>query len=116
VLKAALRLRGARLLHGKEVVNVVHPGAANKGAAVVEVRRDLGCDRVLYFGDDVTDEDVFRLDQPGRLFTIRIGRSKTSAARYYLRQQQEIDTLLEHLVALRVEPRPAAARRRGASS
>ena len=68
----------------------------------------------MYVGDDVTDEDVFRLDQPGRLFTVRIGRSKTSAARYYLRQQQEIDTLLEHLVALRVEQPIAGPRRRGA--
>ena len=65
----------------------------------------------MYVGDDVTDEDVFRLDQPGRLFTVRVGRSRTSAARYYLRQQQEIDALLEHLVALRVD---AAAARRAA--
>ncbi len=68
----------------------------------------------IYVGDDVTDEDVFRLDQPGRLFTVRIGRSRTSAARYYLRQQQEIDALLEHLVALRVDVASRLGRRGGA--
>ncbi len=52
---------------------------------------------------------------PAACSPIRVGRSRTSAARYYLRQQREIDTLLEHLVALRVDP-PAAAtpRARGA--
>jgi len=50
----------------------------------------------------------------GRLFTVRIGRSRTSAARYYLRQQQEIDALLEHLVALRVDATAGLGRRGGA--
>ena len=88
--------------------------APSKGDALIALRDRTEADVAMYVGDDVTDEDVFRLDQPGRLFTVRIGRSRTSAARYYLRQQQEIDSLLEHLVALRVESAAPRARRGGA--
>ena len=105
-----------RTIPGKLVINVVPEAAPSKGDALVALRDRTDADIAMYVGDDVTDEDVFRLDQPGRLFTVRIGRSKTSAARYYLRQQQEIDTLLEHLVALRVDRPAARARRRGARS
>jgi trehalose 6-phosphate phosphatase len=103
-----------RVIPGKLVINVVPEAAPSKGDALVALRDRTEADVAMYIGDDVTDEDVFRLDQPGRLFTIRIGRSRTSAARYYLRQQREIDALLEHLVALRVEKPARKARRREA--
>jgi trehalose 6-phosphate phosphatase len=101
-----------RTIPGKLVINVVPDAAPSKGDALVALRERSDADIALYVGDDVTDEDVFRLDQPGRLFTVRIGRSRTSAARYYLRQQREIDALLAQLVARRDE-RAAGARRRG---
>jgi hypothetical protein len=44
---------------------------------------------------------VFELDQPGRLLTVRVGPSRSSAAAYFLRDQAEIDRLLERLVELR---------------
>jgi trehalose 6-phosphate phosphatase len=103
-----------RIITGKLVINVVPEAAPSKGDALVALRDRTEADVAMYVGDDVTDEDVFRIDQPGRLFTIRVGRSRTSAARYYLRQQREIDTLLEHLVALRVGKPPRKARRREA--
>lgn len=103
-----------RVIPGKLVINVVPEAAPSKGDALVALRDRTEADVAMYVGDDVTDEDVFRLDQPGRLFTVRVGRSRTSAARYYLRQQREIDALLEHLVALRVDKRRRAAARREA--
>jgi trehalose 6-phosphate phosphatase len=105
-----------RVIPGKLVINVVPEAAPSKGDALVALRDRTEADVAMYVGDDVTDEDVFRIDQPGRLFTIRVGRSRTSAARYYLRQQREIDVLLEHLVALRVDKPPRKARRREAKS
>jgi len=90
-----------RIVHGKLVVNVVPAGAPHKGDAVVRLRAREGADTVLYVGDDVTDEDVFELDQPGRLVTVRVGASATSAAAYYIRDQRAIDRLLAALVALR---------------
>jgi trehalose 6-phosphate phosphatase len=97
-----------RVIPGKLVINVVPEAAPSKGDALVKLRERADADVAMYVGDDITDEDVFRLDQPGRLFTVRVGRSKSSAARYYLRQQREIDTLLACLAALRADARTRA--------
>ena len=90
-----------RIVTGKLVVNVVPERAANKGDALLELREQEAANTAFYIGDDVTDEDVFTLDQPGRLFTVRVGRSKVSAAKYFLRDQREMDALLAKLVELR---------------
>lgn len=90
-----------RTVLGKLVVNVVPEGAPNKGDALLELRDAANTDTALYIGDDITDEDVFRLDQPGRLVSIRIGESQVSTAAFYLRDQREIDRLLLQLVRLR---------------
>jgi len=57
-----------------------------------------GTDTAFYIGDDVTDADVFRLDESQPLFTVRVRRSKKSGAQFYLREQREIDVLLTKLV------------------
>ena len=54
--------------------------------------------RALRARTDETDEDVFQIDRPGQLLSIRVGRKRTSAAPYYIRNQAEIDRLLETLV------------------
>jgi trehalose 6-phosphate phosphatase len=90
-----------RIVPGKQVVNVIPAGAPNKGDALQALRDQADADVALYAGDDVTDEDVFGLDQPGRLFSVRIGMSGASAARYYLRAQREMDALLSKLASLR---------------
>lgn len=90
-----------RIVPGKLVVNVVPSRAPHKGDALLALRAQERADTALYVGDDVTDEDVFLLDQPGRLLTIRVGESRASAAAYYLRDQREIDRLLSRLLELR---------------
>ena len=65
-------------------------------------RDRLACSWVLYVGDDDNDEDAFALD--GNIVPVRIGRKLRSHARYYLRTQAEIDTLLAVLVAERSLP------------
>jgi trehalose 6-phosphate phosphatase len=92
-----------RVIPGKLVVNVIPEHAPHKGDALVRLRAQEGADTALYVGDDVTDEDVFELDQPGRLFSIRVGSSRSSAAAHYLRDQREVDVLLSRLVKLRAE-------------
>lgn len=109
VLAAASAVEGARVLRGKEVVNLVHPEAAHKGVAVVEARRQLGCDAVVYVGDDVTDEDVFALGEPGRLLTVRVGRSRRTRAAFFLSTQAEIDELLATFLSLRPGARRVAS-------
>lgn len=44
---------------------------------------------------------MFALDQPERLLALRVGRTTASAARFYLRDQREIDRLLVRVVQLR---------------
>ena len=92
---------GTRSLGGKLVVNVIPIGAPHKGIAMVRLRRELAADTVLYVGDDITDEDVFGFDDPGRLLGVRVGRSRASRADYYIPTQRSMDTLLARLIALR---------------
>jgi trehalose 6-phosphate phosphatase len=92
-----------RTIPGKLVVSLLPAGAPHKGDALMRLREQAGADTALFVGDDLTDEDIFALDQPGRLLTIRVGASRQSSAQYYLRSQVEIDVLLEKLVQYRGE-------------
>jgi trehalose 6-phosphate phosphatase len=103
---AAGELKGARVVGGKKVVNVVPEEAPDKGAALVAACRRLGCDQALFVGDDDTDESAFAAGRPGQFFTVRVGRAPQSAAAYYLRAQEEIDALLELLLRLDGPGRP----------
>jgi trehalose 6-phosphate phosphatase len=101
ILAAAGLLEDVRIVGGKLVVNLLVPDAPHKGVALERERRHFGCDTVIYVGDDDTDEDVFQIDRPGQLLSIRVGRKRTSAAPYYIRNQMEIDRLLTALVTVR---------------
>ncbi len=92
-----------RRVGGKCVVNLVPPGAPDKGVALGRLRAAERAQQVLYVGDDDTDEDVFVLDEPW-LLTVRVGRSRTSAASYFLGDQPAIDELLSRLLRLRNSP------------
>ena len=99
-INAAIRnLRNARVFVGKQVVNLAVETAPHKGEALASERDRLGCNWVLYVGDDENDEDAFAMD--GNVVPVRIGRKRRSRARYYLRAQAEIDKLLERLTLLR---------------
>jgi len=101
ILSAAQSLEDVRLLGGKLVINCLVPDAPHKGLALERERLHFGCDTAIYVGDDETDEDVFQIDRPGQLLAIRVGRKATSAAPYFIRNQMEIDRLLEILVGVR---------------
>jgi trehalose 6-phosphate phosphatase len=103
ILAVARSLDDMRIIGGKLVVNLVVPEAAHKGFALERERVHFGCDTAIYVGDDQTDEDVFQIDRPWRLLSIRVGRDRTSAATHYIRSQLEIDRLLGTLVALRTD-------------
>jgi trehalose 6-phosphate phosphatase len=105
-IEGAVRtLRGARALGGKHAVSLVPRGAPNKGTALERARRLLACDTAIYVGDDETDEEAFAAASPDRLLAIRIGFRGGSKARYHLSNQQEIDALLEALLAYRPDRR-----------
>ncbi len=101
ILSVARSLNDVRIIGGKLAVNFLVPDAPHKGLALERERAQFACDTVIYVGDDETDEDVFQLDRPGRLLSIRVGQKRRSAAPYYIRNQAEIDRLLETLIGLR---------------
>lgn len=101
VLDIARTLPGAKRVGGKQVVNILTETAPGKGLAVQRARMKLHCDKVIYVGDEKTDEDVFALARGGQFLTIRVGPSKTSAAQFYIRDQREIDRLLRTLIEMR---------------
>jgi len=99
ILAAARKLDNVRVFGGKQVMNLIADNAPNKGDALGAERDRLGCSWVLYVGDDENDEDAFALS--GNVVSVRVGRKIRSHARYYLRNQLEVDDLLEALVARR---------------
>lgn len=99
ILQASRGLEKARVFGGKQVVNLVVDSSPHKGSALAAERDRLRCSSVLYVGDDDNDEDAFAVT--GNTIAIRVGRKRQSHARYYLRNQAEIDKLLQFLVSLR---------------
>ena len=97
--EVATKLRGVRLVGGKQVVNFVPRGAPDKGHAVAAARRKGRYDWVVFVGDDETDEHAFAVLRNRRSLGIRVGRKGTSLARYHIRNQREIDRLLASLMA-----------------
>jgi trehalose 6-phosphate phosphatase len=99
VIEAARKLKNVRVFGGKQVVNLVVDKSPDKGDALAAERARLGCNWILYVGDDDGDEEAFALN--GNIVPVRIGRKQHSHARYYLRSQGQIDELIELLVTLR---------------
>ncbi|MBP9088426.1 MAG: trehalose-phosphatase [Kofleriaceae bacterium] len=94
-----------RVVEGKCVVNLLPLTAPHKGDALAALRRTYAATVTLFVGDDVTDEDVFELPADPDLITVRVGQRKNTAARYFLRNQREIDSLLRRMLVLRtLEP------------
>lgn len=93
----ALRLGprlGARVLHGKRVVELSVLDA-DKGRALTDLRGVLGARDVLYAGDDATDEDAFVALAPTDL-TVKVGPGPT-AARYRVNGPDQVVEVLRVL-------------------
>ena len=91
---------GLRVADGKKVFEVRPPITINKGSAVVQLAGTLGAlgagASLLFAGDDVTDEDAFRLlrsDYPNAV-TIHVGDSPDTAAEFRVDGPNEIRELL----------------------
>lgn len=90
-----------RVVEGLCVVNIVPKGAPNKADAVRAIQNHFNAAQVLYVGDDVTDEDVFRYSTKPAWLGVRVESSLTTAADFFLCRQREIDWLLARLIRLR---------------
>lgn len=101
IRRAVAGLAGAKIGGGKMVVNLLPEGAPNKGVAVERLLSKTSCEKAIFVGDDDTDEDVFALEQHDRILGIRVGAKQSSKARYYVRNQEQVDALLDLLVSVR---------------
>lgn len=91
-----LRAIGLEAMLGKDVVdcNVV---ATSKGAALTALQAESGAVRVLYLGDDVTDEHAFAALGPDDV-TVRVGPGET-VARFRVAGTAEAAAVLAHVGA-----------------
>lgn len=85
-----------RISRGKKVLELVPNVLCNKGTAGTMIVRNL---REKYLpicaGDDLTDEALFRAFRDNGI-TLRVGRSRRTAALYYLKNQSEILRFLRY--------------------
>jgi trehalose 6-phosphate phosphatase len=92
------RLRPApRIVSGKCVFNLLPADAADKGSALEQLIRMTDAPSAIYVGDDITDEDVFRLHRKDVL-SVRVEHELTSAAEFFIKDRIEISRLLEELI------------------
>jgi trehalose 6-phosphate phosphatase len=99
VRAAGRALKGARLLPGKKVLNVIPSSFPTKGDAVRRLLARYRMDVALFLGDDMTDEDVFRIGAPV-VVGVRVGPGRTVAP-WRIRSQENVDQVLERLRVLR---------------
>ena len=89
---------GVRMIHGKEVVELLI-GDGDKGTAITAQRRRVGATAVVFLGDDTTDEDVFRVLDPTDV-GVKVGEG-TTAASYRVDDPEGVADVLEALIAAR---------------
>jgi trehalose 6-phosphate phosphatase len=101
IREAVSALNGeAESIAGKLVINLLPRGAPHKGSALAALRRTFQTERMIYVGDDSSDEDAFKLQDSEQLLGIRVGRTTRTHAAYYLTKQTDIDRFLESLLQL----------------
>lgn len=88
----------ARVIEGKRVVEVLLSDA-DKGKAIAHLRQALYAPIVVFFGDDVTDEDVFAVMSPEDV-SVKVGQ-ETSLARYRVADPAAVAEALASLLAAR---------------
>lgn len=86
------------VIKGKKVLELSPDLSWNKGMAALWLLEQFGNKCLpVYVGDDITDESVFRtLYKKG--ITVRVGWSKKSAAKYYLKGQREVSRSLQYVL------------------
>lgn len=94
----ATLLPEARVVDGKFLYNLLPAGAEDKGSAIKKLLKMTGARSAIYVGDDVTDEDVFRLHHPD-ILSVRVETSQDSEAEWYLAEHDDIILLLDDLIS-----------------
>ncbi len=93
-------MAGVYIRHGSQVVEFMVV-AANKGDAVRRARNAAGATGVIFIGDDLTDEDVFR-SLTAEDLGIKVGEGET-AARHRVSGVSDVAEILRLLASSRAE-------------
>lgn len=96
VSNLAAMIDGAQVKPGSDVVELL-ARTASKGDALLALAEQLDRHPIIFFGDDVTDEDAFRM-MSERDVSVRVGPGD-SAARYRLAGPTDVADLLQALNA-----------------
>ncbi|MEO8187519.1 MAG: trehalose-phosphatase, partial [Burkholderiaceae bacterium] len=88
-----------RVIGGKFVVNLLPPNAPTKFEALVDLVQREEVERVLFIGDDETDELVFA-QAPAHWTTVRVEPDCASRARFSIDRQSDVSALLGQLLKL----------------
>jgi trehalose-phosphatase len=87
-----------RLMRGKKVWEILPEGEVDKWKAVQVILNRAGFipgkNLLVYLGDDVTDEVVFR---KMRGLSVSIGRASQTAAAFYLESHREVRQFLQRI-------------------
>ena len=84
-----------QIMEGNKVIEIKN-SYVNKGTAAAEWMQQEKYDFYMACGDDITDEDTFRV-MPESAFTIKIG-SSSSAASYRVKNHEDIRRLLKSII------------------
>ena len=97
-----------RVIGGKFVLNLLPPKALTKFEALVELSQREPVERVLFVGDDETDELVFS-QAPANWTTVRVEPARTSRASFFVDRQEDVADLLDQLLELLHRPTTSAS-------
>ncbi|MEQ1878248.1 MAG: trehalose-phosphatase [Bdellovibrionia bacterium] len=97
IREALKELRGCKVVEGKYVFNRVDARAPGKGGALKILMRERKIGHAIFFGDDVTDEDAFRLSRK-KVLSVKIGARDRTRAQLVLKRQIDIDAVLKLIV------------------
>lgn len=105
VLASELSEKRVRLRKGKKVWELCAPEDWNKGSAVLWLWKKFGRKSFpIYIGDDLTDEDAFRVLPRFSSLKVISRPSRSSAADFYLKSWREVAAFLKHLAVILEDP------------
>ena len=95
-----LEKKSLAVIKGKKVLELIPNASWDKGKAALWILQRLKNNCLpIYIGDDQTDETAFKaLCKNG--ITIRVGKSKKTYAKYYLKGHREVSRLLQQISIL----------------
>ncbi len=100
IFKIQARYESLKLLRGKKVFEVLPQVEWDKGSAALFLLKKHGSNFTpIYFGDDKTDENVFKVFR-GKGLTIVVGKRRNSLAEYYVKNISEVQKFLQKLLVL----------------